>query len=377
MNVLKKFFLSPGLDWVQIEVSSACNAFCSYCPQTFFKNKIKKNFIDEKVIDSVLSELSPKTYIHLQGWGEPFLHPDFLKILKKIKENGFRAGTTTNATLLTDDILEALVDLKLDYLAVSTAGLNVFENDIIRKKTYLEEISEKIKKLRKIKSEKNSQLPKIHLANILFKSNIENFFGSDEFLRSLNPDQVVVSSVSLCCTKEMEKEAFLAETEQEFEILKSRMHCFKNKTGLDINYHLVSPFVLKKRCSENIDKTLFIGSGGDVFPCVFLGVPVEEGAFVYERGIKKELVNKSFGNIYNESLSSVWNKKEYKKFRKKDWLLNDLCSLCLKRSIDFGIQDSGGMPQSFDGKWELVREQNKELEDKSRLESELKKQRNN
>jgi hypothetical protein len=51
--------------------------------------------------------------------------------------------------------------------------------------------------------------------------------------------------------------------------------------------------------------------------------------------------------------------------------------LCLKRSIDFGIQDSGGMPQSFDGKWELVREQNKELEDKSRLESELKKQRNN
>lgn len=373
MHVLKKFLLKPRLDWVQIEVSSSCNAFCSYCPQTFFKKKFKENFIDEKGIELILSELRPETYIHLQGWGEPFLNPDFLKILKKIKSKGFRAGTTTNGTLLTDEILEGLVDLKLDYLAVSTAGLTEFENDFTRRKTHLSLISEIFEKLKLLKVRKKTGLPKVHLANIVFKSSIENFFTSDEFLTTLNPDQVVLSSVSLCCTEEMEKEAFLAESEHDFEILKSRCRCFKNKTGLDINCHFVSPFILREKCSENIEKTLFIGSAGDVFPCVFLGVPVERGAFVYERGFKKELLNQSFGNIYSESLRSIWNKREYKKFRKKDYLSNDLCSLCLKRSIDFGLENADPMPQSFDAKWELIRESNKDKEDRARLVRELEK----
>lgn len=364
----------PKLDWVQIEVSSYCNAYCNYCPQTIFKEKFKKKFIDEKGIELILSELSKKTYIHLQGWGEPFLNPDFIKILEKIKSKGFKAGTTTNATLLNDKIMEDLVALGLDYLAVSTAGLNFFENDFIRKKTYLSEISKKIKKIKELKFSKNKSLPRIHLANIAFKSNIESFFSSQDFLEDLKPDQVVLSSVSLCCTKEMEKEAFFAETEEEFEILKSRFKCFKNKTGLDINYHIVSPFILKKKCSENIEKTLFIGSDGSVFPCVFLGVPLKAHTHIYERGFKKELVNKSFGNIYEESLSKIWNKKEYKKFRKKDYLSNDLCSLCLKRSIDYGIEEDGVMPESFDAKWELIRELNQDKEDRLRLELEIEKQ---
>ncbi|MDY0133132.1 MAG: radical SAM protein [Desulforegulaceae bacterium] len=375
MNFFKKIFFQPKLDWVQIEVSSICNASCSYCPQTLFKNKIRNNFIDEKAIDSILAELSPKTYIHLQGWGEPFLNPDFLKILKKIKSKGFKAGTTTNGTLLTDETLEALVDLKLDYLAFSTAGLSEFENDFVRKKTSFSKISELIEKIKILKKKRNSKLPKIHLANIVFKSSVESFFLSDEILARLNPDQIVVSAVSLCCTKEMEKEAFLADTEQEFEIVKSRFQCFKDKTGQNIHCHLVSPFFLKEECSENIKTTLFIGSDGSVFPCVFLGVPVARGCYIYERGVKKELVNKSFGNVYNESLTAIWNKKEYKKFRQKDYLLNDLCSLCLKRSVDYGIEEPGEIPQSYDAKWELIKEVNAEAEDRIRLEKELKKQR--
>ncbi|MCB9480405.1 MAG: SPASM domain-containing protein [Desulfobacteraceae bacterium] len=365
--LFKKPLFFPKLDWVQIEVSSFCNASCIYCPQTIFKEKIKRNFIDEKAVDSVLSELSPKTYIHLQGWGEPFLNPDFLKILKKIKSKGFMVGTTTNATLLNDEIMEAVVDLELDYLAVSTAGLSSFDNDFTRKNTSLSMIEEKIWKIKSLKTDKNKVLPKIHLANIALKSSADNFFLSEQFLKAVNPDQVVLSSLSLCCTKEMEKEAFLSKTEEEFEVLKSRLSCFKNKTGIDINYHLVSPFILKERCSENIEKTLFIGSDGRVFPCVFLGVPVEEGVFIYERGIKKELINKCFGNIYEESLTKIWNKKDFRKFRKKGYLSNDICSMCLKRSIDYGNDGTEIMPQSLDAKWELVRQFNRHEEDRVRL----------
>jgi|GEM_PF-830331 MoaA/NifB/PqqE/SkfB family radical SAM enzyme len=361
-----------SLKTVQVEVSSYCNASCIYCPHYFFSGKIENNFLPSKAIDIILSNLSPKTYIHLQGWGEPLAHPEFINIAEKIKNIGFKAGTTTNGSLLTEDMLEKLVDMKIDYIAFSTAGCSHLSNDFIRKKTSLKDIAEKISILKEIKKRKNSTKPKIHIADILFKSSLQGFFSSLEFYNEIKPDQVVVSSISLACSREMEKEAFLAKNREEFDILKSRLRSFRDKILTDINYHIVAPDILRNQCSEDIKNSLFIGSKGDVFPCVFLGLPLKEKADIYIRGAKQEIFPQSFGNIFETSLKDIRNSSEYKKFLKTCYSSNEICRLCLKRSIDCIEPETRSFDfDSLNDRWEVVRSVNEQTEDRKRLETEL------
>jgi len=60
-------------------------------------------------------------HVHLQGWGEPLLHPMLPIWVVKAREKGCTIGITTNGDLLdvaTDWLLEGNVDL----ITVSAAG---------------------------------------------------------------------------------------------------------------------------------------------------------------------------------------------------------------------------------------------------------------
>ncbi len=371
LNIFKKF-TNVNIETVQLEISSHCNASCSYCPHHIYKKNIKRNFFKKEAIENIIKDLNINTYIHLQGWGEPFLHPDFFEIAEKIKKSGFKTGTTTNAILLDDEHLEKIVELKIDYLALSTAGSTIQENDLTRKKTSLANIREIIFKLKDIKKRKNSSKPKIHIANILLRSHLNNFFSSDLFYNSIKPDQVVVSSLSLACSENMEKEIFLSDSQNSFEITAARFTCFRKKNETDIHYHIVSPFFLTEKCSENIEKTPFIGSDGNVHPCVFLGIPLKKKAEIFIRGTKREISPLSFGNIYDQPLKKIWKSKNYRRFRKKGLKENPVCRLCYKRSIEYAREEENDMKiDNYDARWQIIRDANKEKKDKERLRDEL------
>ena len=296
--ILKEFF-KPNIETVQIEVSSNCNASCFYCPLTAYKGKVSKRFIDFSIIENLIPQLKKNAYIHLQGWGEPFTNPDFLKIVKIFKENDFKTGTTTNGMLLTDYDLEEIVDLQLDYIAFSTAGFTPVENDFLRRGTKFEKIIELIEKLKKIKKYKKSDYPKIHIANIGFNENIESLLDSKDILEKIKPDQVVVSSVSFFTNPSLNDQALINKNETAWKYLHKNYEKFRASSGIDLNFHIVSPFILRSTCSEKISKSVFIGSSGDVYPCVFKGLPLSEKVNFFIRGMKREHENLSFGNLFN------------------------------------------------------------------------------
>lgn len=368
--ILKEFF-KPDIETVQMEVSSNCNASCFYCPLTAYKGKVNKQFIDVSIIENLIPQLRKNAYIHLQGWGEPFMHPDFFQIVKLLKENNFRIGTTTNGMLLNDSDLEEIVDLQVDYIAFSTAGFTPVENNFLRRGTSLEKIIELIIKIKKIKKFKNSAYPKIHLANIGFNENLDNILDSKEFLEDLKPDQVVVSSVSFFTNPSLDEQALINKTENEWKHLKKSFEKFREVSALDLNFHIVSPFILRKTCSEKISRSVFIGSSGDVHPCVFKGLPLSEKVNFFIRGMKREHENLSFGNLFHENLKKIWNKKEYRKFRKGHVKKDDFCRICYKRSIDFFEAGRKIDLSSYDCKWDIIRESNEESQDRKRLGREM------
>jgi MoaA/NifB/PqqE/SkfB family radical SAM enzyme len=116
------------LDWLkygpflaQLVVTRRCNLSCGYCTE-FDKTSDPIPF---EVLQKRMAKLRDlRTWaIALMG-GEPTLHPDLLKIIGEMKQLGFRRRMmTTNATLLTRDMIEGLNREGLTDMSVSVDGV--------------------------------------------------------------------------------------------------------------------------------------------------------------------------------------------------------------------------------------------------------------
>jgi hypothetical protein len=106
--------------------------------------------------------------------------------------------------------------------------------------------------------------------------------------------------------------------------------------GADGHFHMVSPVEKDFACSENTPHAVVIGSDGSVSPCVMKQIPVEGENYYYVRGQKHLQQNLSFSNIHQESLNTIWHRKEYQQFIQKILTTEAsiACQNCLKGHID-------------------------------------------
>ncbi|MFC1729829.1 radical SAM protein, partial [candidate division KSB1 bacterium] len=103
-------FLYPSFEWIQIEVTSHCNCACIYCPHTVCADRWISRHIPLSSIKKLIPAFKKTRLVYLQGWGEPFLHPELFTITEMVKEAGSMVGTTTNGTLLHDEMIEKIVE---------------------------------------------------------------------------------------------------------------------------------------------------------------------------------------------------------------------------------------------------------------------------
>lgn len=82
---------------IYMEITSACNLSCSFCPET----KRPKSFLSVAEFERRLEEVKPYTdHVYLHVKGEPLLHPQLEKLLDLSMENNIKVNLTTNGTLL-------------------------------------------------------------------------------------------------------------------------------------------------------------------------------------------------------------------------------------------------------------------------------------
>ena len=74
--------LTPHLDWLEVEISSRCNAACSSCPHTIFTDVWQRKLMDFALFESLQPVLPATGMTDLQGWGEPLAHPEFFRFMR-------------------------------------------------------------------------------------------------------------------------------------------------------------------------------------------------------------------------------------------------------------------------------------------------------
>jgi len=316
--------LMPSFDWIQIEVSGLCNASCFYCPHTTHRKSWKGKNLTFSEFSFIIPYFKKVKLLYLQGWGEPFCNPDFFKFVEVAKKFECKVGTTTNGMLIEDFHIEKIIDLQMDIIAFSLAGIK--KNDTLRAGTKIAKVFKVIEQIKEMKIKKGASNPKIHIAYMLLKSNLDELEEIPETFSKIGVDQVVVSILDFIPEPSLVKESLIPKTEEEFNALKNRAVSVieeGKKLNLSISFNIPHPFRKGKTCSENPMQAVFINSLGYVSPCVFTGVPAE--------GFK----NLYFGRITEKPLPVIWRSKNYKEFRKKFPSQNSsiLCSICPKLRI--------------------------------------------
>ena len=183
-------------DWLQVAVTSHCNAACAYCPHTVYRCHWQSRHLSLSTFQRLVPDLKRVNLVYLQGWGEPFLNPDFFTFVSLAKQAGCQVGSTTNATLLTEPLCARIVESDIDVLAFSLAGIGE-TNDTWRQGTSYQQVLEAINSLQEYKRRLGKLTPRVHIAYMLLRSGLADLERLPRALQGLEINQVVISTLDL------------------------------------------------------------------------------------------------------------------------------------------------------------------------------------
>ena len=113
-----------------------CNFKCIYCAHTLDRTEMKAQYDFEPqsmsmetyslVIEQLLQFPKPLKLLSLTGHGEPLMNPNLPDMVRLAKDSGVaqRIEIISNASLLTHEVADALINAGLDGLRVSLQGMN-------------------------------------------------------------------------------------------------------------------------------------------------------------------------------------------------------------------------------------------------------------
>ncbi len=316
MDFLSNLF-SPFLDWIQVEVTSHCNAECVYCPHAVYEQSWGNGHMSSESFNRLLPAFRRTRLVYLQGWGEPFLHPRFFEMVRLAREYGSRVGTTTNGILCERDFPYRMVREGLSIVGFSLAGTDESQDEI-RRGTHIENVLSAIGRLNEAKKRLGSSVPEIHVAYIWLRSQFGAVKQLPALLEGTGVSQVVVSTLDFVPHPKLSTEVIqVRDTVEETYLCGIISGVIEDgrKRGVKIHCRLAKPHGPPGICTENVTRALFVSSRGLVSPCVFRNVPIVEDREPVSPALcsPPHLI---LGDVNDQSLSCIWRRKDYRVFRR-------------------------------------------------------------
>ncbi|MCX5881865.1 MAG: radical SAM protein, partial [Deltaproteobacteria bacterium] len=116
------------MDCIQVEVTSRCPGRCGYCPHTTQRDQWLARDMNMGTFERLWPLMRKANRVHLQGWGEPLLHPGFFDMAALARQAGCAVSTTTCGLRMNGDLARKLVDSGIDIVAFSLVGTDAASN---------------------------------------------------------------------------------------------------------------------------------------------------------------------------------------------------------------------------------------------------------
>ncbi|MDZ4823292.1 MAG: SPASM domain-containing protein [Flavobacteriales bacterium] len=176
---------------ISIEPTTACNLGCPECPSglrafTRDTGNLKiENF--KRWIDELSVHL---TYINFYFQGEPFIHPQFLDLVKYASEKKIYTSTSTNAHFLNERNAKRTVESGLDRLIISIDGTTQEVYEQYRVNGKLEKVLEGTKNIMRAKRELKSRTPHVIFQFLVVKPNEHQIEDVKKLAKEVGVDEV-------------------------------------------------------------------------------------------------------------------------------------------------------------------------------------------
>jgi MoaA/NifB/PqqE/SkfB family radical SAM enzyme len=311
----KKFRSLPK--HLHIETTNTCNLNCEYC---VLKEMIPvKQVMDLNKFKTLGPYFKHVYSISLSGLAEPLINKDIDKFIAYIKGINKKCWVSifSNATLLTREICHKLIDSGLDQFIFSIDSTDPELNDSIRIGSDLNKIIANLKILNEVRKERKTQYPHLFATTVLQKKNYKELpkiigemaaFGIKELgVNYLEPYKKELLDTLLWYPE--------SDVPKDLEAVLNESKNIAIKKNIVLK--LVEPNPVSPECNINVP---FILPNGDVTACSVLAYERDyffkvnsENKIIQTTGKAKKVI---WGNVFSESLETIWKKEEYVRFRK-------------------------------------------------------------
>ena len=197
-RILKKSILIGKPFTVSIEPTTACNLACPECPSGLKQFTRATGKLDLEVNRNLLQSIGKQLfYINYYFQGEPFLHPDFLELIKDAKKHKIYTATSTNAHFINNKIAEEIVHSGLDRLIISIDGTSQESYESYRKTGKLSKVIEGTKAIVEAKRQAKSSTPHLIFQFLVVKPNEHEIPSVYQLAEELGVNEVRLKSAQI------------------------------------------------------------------------------------------------------------------------------------------------------------------------------------
>ncbi len=287
------------LEAMLIAVSQKCNLKCPFCAREHGEG-LEASDVSEEVFNRVLDECPNLMYLGLQGIGEPLLNPNLFRMVKEIRKRlptlG-RLALTTNGTLMNRDTALQLIDGGLNNITFSVDGATKTTYEKNRLGANFESVIGNIAAA--VEYGKSTRRKDLWFAAnfIIMEDNVQEVPAFVRLAAELGID-----TVGFYRGREYPSERLMPIDESELNPVINEATVLAKELGLSLKF--ADP-------TRSRDKICFFMQGvylwlsGEVLPCHRMEPPGHPWPV------------RIFGNLKEESLTNIWNKPEYRQYRRQ------------------------------------------------------------
>lgn len=313
---LQKRKTKPFSAW-QIELTTRCPLLCKMCIRS---ESTEWQFQDMPLegFKKILPYLKDVETVVLEGWGESLLHKDLSECISLVKKEGSQVGFVTSGMGLTKNRVSELIEAGIDFVGFSISGTTPETHDAIRVNSRLPEVLAAIRLFQDEQKRRGLLRPKIHLIFLMVKDNVHEVPSVPSFAKEAGVEEVVVTNICHTINRWQETQRVFVweDAQSQYDQLLGQAEANAQKLGIRFKKPNLTAFNVPV-CAENSLRNLYISTKGEVSPCVYLYPPLPSPfrRIFCEKEYRTDKV--SFGNIFKEPFSAIWNSSQYIEFRNR------------------------------------------------------------
>lgn len=313
--------MTPLPSYVQIEPVGQCNLRCQMCPIQFRRDGPPYGppaFMPFDAFTRLVDELEGLRELHLQGLGEPMMHPRFFDMVAYAAGRGIRVTTNTNLTLLNERRAELCAACGLDCLHVSIDGATAATFERIRVRARFERVLANLRALLDARRRLESERPHLHMVVVAMRSNLHELPALVRLAAEWSIEEVFVQH--LChdfgesslpaeyrpMREFVQEETLLEEDAARIERFFGAARAEAETTGVRLRLPRTRMRVHPpgtpgpQRCDWPW-RGAYVSYQGYAMPCCMVATP--------------DRIH--FGNVFEQGLERIWNGAGYAEFRER------------------------------------------------------------